>query len=181
MQELIHRKPVGELDRRLHHLLETERPFRFERERHRVHERRNRRAEWTVAGDGTALLEEIRRGRFGCGTLPVDHDDLACLRVVNHRRRFAAEAEVRDLTHGRREYRGDTSVDGVAALLEHADAGGDRVMAAGGHDGACAANFRPHRFTASRGDPWRFLGCQSCRRGQRGDGAEAKFHMRLIV
>ncbi len=149
-EELIHGEAVGELDRRLHHLFEPHRSLGLERDRHRVDHRGNRRAERPVAGNEALRLEQIGRCGFWRRTLAVDDDDLFGLRVVDHRRRFAAEAEMRDLADRRREHRGDPRVDRVAALLKYLDAGGDRIVTPGGDDAVRAADLRTHRLAVRR-------------------------------
>jgi hypothetical protein len=181
VQELVHRKAIGQLDRRLHDLLEAHRALGFEREGHGIHHGGNRRAEWTVARYEAAHFEQIRRCRFGRRALPVDYDDLPRLRVVDHRRHFTAEPEVRDLADGGGEHRRHARVDRVAALIQHPDAGGHRIMTSGRDDAVCAANLGPHGFTAPRRNARRLLRRQRGRGDQRGDHPKANCHMRLIV
>ena len=156
-EELVHREAVGELDRGRHHLLEAHRALLLERERHRVHHRRDRRAERTVAGNEARRFEERRVRRLRRRPLTADDDDLLRLRVVDHRRDFAAEAEVRDLDDRRREDRRDARVDGVAALLEDAHAGFDRVVPSRGDDPVRPEDLGPHRRRALRRDARRLL------------------------
>ena len=93
-QEPVHRKPIGVLDRRLHDLLESHRALRFERKRHRVEHGGDGGSERAVAVDLALGFEELGGRRAWRGTLAVDDDHFARLRVVDHRRRFAAEPEV---------------------------------------------------------------------------------------
>ncbi len=168
-EELVHREAVGELNRRLQHLIEVHRALGLQRQRHRVEHRRNRRAERPVAGHETALGEQRGRGRLRRGTLTVDDDDLLRLRVVDHRRRFAAEAEMRNLADRRREHRGDAGVHRVAALLQDANAGGDRVVSSGRDDAVRAENLRPHRVRARARDAGRLGRTLLSADGDRGD------------
>jgi len=104
VEEGVHRKAVGELDRGLQHLIEMHRPLGLEGDRHRVEHRRHRRAERTVARHETLRREQRGGRRLRRRTLAVDDDDLLRLRVVDHRRRFAAETEVRDLADRSRKH-----------------------------------------------------------------------------
>ena len=147
-QERVHREAVGQLDRRLQHLFEAHRALGFERERHGVQHRGNGGAERTVSGDRSALGEHRGRRRLGRGALAVDDDNLTRLRVVDHRRRFAAESEMRNLADRCGEHRGNARVHRVPALLEYANTRGDGIVTSGGDDPAGAEDFGPQRIDA---------------------------------
>jgi hypothetical protein len=172
-EKRVHRKAVGVFNRRLHHLLEAHRPFGFEGECHRVEHRRDRRSERPVAVDLSLRLKQIDRRRLRRGTLAVDDDHFARLRVVDHRGRFAAEAEVRNLHDRCREHRRHARIHGVAALFEHANAGSHRIMTAGGDDAVSADDFGPHGFRA-RCDPRRLLGADDRYADEREKPAERR-------
>ena len=150
VEKLVHREAVGELDRRPQHLFEPHRAPGFERKRHRVQHRRNRGAERPVARNQSLRGEQRGRRSPGRRPLSVDDDDVPRLRVVDHRRRFAAEAEVGDFADRRGEHRGDAGIHGVAPLLHHADPGGDGIVPSGGHDAIRAEDFRPERLDRRR-------------------------------
>jgi hypothetical protein len=145
VEERVQRKAVGELDGRLHHLLQPHRALGLERQRHRVDHCRDRRPERAVAGDVAGILEERGRRRLGRRTLTVDDDDLLGFGVVDDHRRFAAETKVRDLADARREDGGDAGVHRVAALLEHANARRDGIVPTCRDNPVRAENFRAHR------------------------------------
>jgi hypothetical protein len=176
-QEVVHRETVGELNRRLHHLLEPQSAFRFECDRHRIEHRRNRRAERPVARRAPFTCEECGRRRFRRRALPVDDDHLVRRGVINDGWRFAAKAEVGDLAHGRGEHCSDTGVHGIAALLQDPDAAGDRIMASGGDDAMCAENLRLERVGARHRcglrAGCRAAGCEYGHRAAREKGAVA--------
>ncbi len=146
----VDRVAVGERDGGLQHLLEPHRALGLERERHRVEHRGNRRAQRTVAGRTSFGRKQRRRCLARRGTLAVDDDHLAGSRVVDHRRCLTAEAEVRDLAHGRGENRGHPGVDRVAALLQDANPGCDRIVTARRDDPMCAEYFWFERVATGR-------------------------------
>jgi hypothetical protein len=181
-EERVQRKAVGELDRRLHHLLEPHRALGLERQRHRVDHRRDRRPERAVAGDVAGILEQ--RGRRGLGrrTLTVDDDDLFRFGVVDHHGRLAAEAKVRDLADARGEDAGDAGVHRVAAQLQHANARRDGVVPSRRDNPVRAENLRAHRVD------WRYRRVRGRLLRDDRDGREhnrgrreAKGHRCLIV
>ena len=55
---------------------------------------------------------------------------------------------MRDLADRRREHRRDAGVHRVAALLQDANAGGDRVVPSGRDDAVRPEDLRPHRLDA---------------------------------
>ena len=94
------------------------------------------------------LLE--RRGR-GRASARVEAVHVLALRVVDDREQVAADAVHRRLDDGEDRGRGDGGVDGVAALLQHLQAGGGRERLAGGDRAVACHHDRARRARVRRG------------------------------
>ena len=147
-QSRVHGETVlGQLDGIAEDIGQAHGPEALEGEYPRVHCPRNGRGQEAVAGDDVeAQATEVVEGRaLRHPALTVDRMDVLGLGLMDENRHLAADAVLVRLEHRQAEGDGRRGVDGVAAMLQHAEAGRGRQVVLARDHAVGAMHNRPQR------------------------------------